>query len=257
LGSRRQNDYSRKIFGMRRAAYDTRRKNNFAFVANSQWTLENAKRSGLTSCYRTELIHYGLDQDIYCPRDRAVARQALGIGATEPVICFGAHNLSYVHKGGAQLVEALNGLKSEGKIHLLTMGSGGLRAPSFFRHIHFGRIESDALQSLVYRAADVFVIPSLEEAFGQTALEAIACGTVVAGFAAGGIVDIIENDLNGLLVARGDSKALGQAIKRLLNEETLKNRWVEICTQWVKERFSFEKNANAYQRLYHSLSIDG
>jgi glycosyltransferase involved in cell wall biosynthesis len=48
------------------------------------------------------------------------------------------------------------------------------------------------LQSLIYRAADVFVIPSLEEAFGQTALEAVACGTVVAGFAVGGIVDIVK-----------------------------------------------------------------
>jgi glycosyltransferase involved in cell wall biosynthesis len=251
LGSQRENDYSRNIFRMRQVAYGARL--NFAFVANSRWTLDNIQRSGLAAGQRAELIHYGLDQSIYQPENRAVAREALGIGAGESVICFAAHDLSYPHKGGVQLAEALAGLKFDGPIHLLTMGSGRMKAPPQFKHTHFGRIESDALQSLIYRAADVFVIPSLEEAFGQTALEAVACGTVVAGFAVGGIVDIVQNDLNGSLVPRGDSNALGQAISRLLKDEVLRMRWRESCVAWVKERFSFERNASAYRTLYESL----
>jgi glycosyltransferase involved in cell wall biosynthesis len=253
LDSHQEDDYSRKIFQMRQAAYATRSERNFAFVANSQWTLENARRSGLTRDTQSELIHYGLDQTIYSPANRAVTREAFGIGPDEKVICFAAHNLSLQHKGGMQLAEALAGLKIDGAIHLLTMGSGRISAPPQFKHTHFGRIESDPLQSLIYRATDVFVIPSLEEAFGQTALEAVACGTVVAGFAVGGIVDIVQNDLNGLLVARGDSDALGQAITRLLKDEPLRTRWRESCEAWVKERFSFDRNATAYCGLYKSL----
>lgn len=253
LDSQRENDYSRKIFQSREAAYGARSQNNFAFVANSRWTLENARRSGLTAGSRSELIHYGLDQTIYHPANRAIARAAFGIGADETVICFAAHNLSYPHKGGAQLAAALAGLKSNGSIHLLTMGSGRISAPPQFKHTHFGRIESDPLQSLIYRAADVFVIPSLEEAFGQTALEAVACGAVVAGFSVGGIVDIVQNDLNGQLVARGDANALSQAIARLLQNEAMRSRWRESCEAWVKERFSYAKNAAAYRALYQSL----
>jgi glycosyltransferase involved in cell wall biosynthesis len=133
------------------------------------------------------------------------------------------------------------------------MGSGRIQAPPGFKHTHFGRIESDELQSLIYRAADVFVIPSLEEAFGQTALEAIACGMVVAGFAVGGVADIVENNLNGRLVGRGDSKALGEAIGSLLKDETLRSRWRKACEGWVRERFSFQRNASAYRALYESL----
>jgi glycosyltransferase involved in cell wall biosynthesis len=133
------------------------------------------------------------------------------------------------------------------------MGSGRISAPSQFKHTHFGRIESDPLQSLIYRAADVFVIPSLEEAFGQTALEAVACGAVVAGFSVGGIADIVQTELNGLLVGRGDSNALGQAITRLLKDQALRFRWQKSCEAWVKERFSFERNATAYRELYESL----
>jgi glycosyltransferase involved in cell wall biosynthesis len=93
----------------------------------------------------------------------------------------------------------------------------------------------------------------LEEAFGQTALEAVACGTVVAGFAVGGIVDIVQNDLNGFLVGSGDSNALGQAITRLLGDGALRVHWRESCEAWVKERFSFDRNAAAYRELYESL----
>jgi glycosyltransferase involved in cell wall biosynthesis len=256
LDSQQENDYSAKIFRLRQAAYATRDKKKFALAANSRWTLEKARSSGLTANYRGEVIHYGLDQEVYHPRNRAVAREALGIGANESVICFAAHNVGYPHKGGAQLAEALNKLKSDRSIHLLTMGSGSMSAPSSFRHTHFGRIENDSLQSLIYRAADVFVIPSLEEAFGQTALEAIACGTVVAGFAVGGIEDTIQNDLNGLLVPRGDSEALGQAISHLLKDNGLRTRWQESCLAWVRDNFSYAKSAAAYRALYHSLTAD-
>jgi len=253
LDSQQDNDYSRRIFRMRQVAYATRIPENFSFVANSRWTLENARRSGLTAGIRTKLIHYGLDQTIYQPANRAIAREALGIGADEAVICFCAHDLSARHKGGVQLAKALAGLKFDAPIRLLTMGSGHLHAPPQFKHTHFGRIESDELQSLIYRTADVFVIPSLEEAFGQTALEAIACGTVVAGFAVGGIVDIVQNDLNGQLVARGDSNAMGQVITHLLKDKTFRANWQGSCEAWVKERFSYDRNASAYCGLYESL----
>jgi glycosyltransferase involved in cell wall biosynthesis len=253
LDSNAENDYSRKIFHMKHAAYSARLPEKFALVANSRWTLENAKRSGLAEGLRTELIHYGLDQKIYHPRNRAIAREALEIAADEAVICFAAHNVGYEHKGGRQLVDALAGLKSAKPMHVLTMGSGNIQLPTHLRHTHFGRIESNSLQSLIYRAADVFVIPSLEEAFGQTALEAVSCGTAVAGFDTGGIVDIVQNNLNGLLATRGDSNALGQAILRLLKDEVLRSRWRTSCEAWVKERFSYAKNAAAYRALYESL----
>jgi glycosyltransferase involved in cell wall biosynthesis len=257
LDSQHEHDYSRSIFHLRQAAYGSRTQKSFAFVANSQWTLENARRSGLTSGSRVELIHYGLDQTVYNPGNRAIAREALDISLEETVICFAAHDLSLPHKGGTLLAQALSGLKFDGCIRLLTMGSGKMRAPPQFKHTHFGRIESDPLLSLIYRAADVFVIPSLEEAFGQTALEAVACGTVVAGFALGGIVDIVQNDLNGSLVGRGDSHALGQAIVRLLKDEALRFRWQKSCQAWVKERFSFAENAAKYTELYESVIKDG
>jgi glycosyltransferase involved in cell wall biosynthesis len=133
------------------------------------------------------------------------------------------------------------------------MGGGHFEVGSGYRHTHFGRVESDELQALLYQAADVFVIPSLEEAFGQTALEAVACGAVVAGFSVGGISDIVECGLNGLLVERQDSQALSEAVQKLLEDEALRRRWQSCCETWASENFSYSKNAAAYVVLYDSL----
>jgi glycosyltransferase involved in cell wall biosynthesis len=253
MDSHRSNDYSHRIFRMKEMAYLSPSRERLAFVANSAWSGEQARHSALTKGRTVEVIHYGLDQDVYSPRKRLEAREALGIGVEEPVLLFAAHDLGFAHKGGRCLRDALVNVRCQQPIRLLTMGAGHFQAVSGYRHTHFGQVESDQLQALLYRAADVFVIPSLEEAFGQTALEAIACGTAVAGFAVGGIGEIVQNDLNGLLVVRGDSNALGQAIMRLLKDETLRVRWQEACQAWVKARFSFDRNATAYHALYESL----
>lgn len=253
LKSSSQHDYSSQIFELRRDAYATRDRRHFALAANSHWTAEMVNKSALTSKFRVEVIHYGIDQSIYFPKGREEARAALGIGLDEEVLFFAAHDVSLPHKGGVLLAEALASIAVNRPLRLLTMGSGHFKAPPQFRHMHFGKVESDELQALLYRSADVFVIPSLEEAFGQTALEAVACGTVVAGFQVGGIVDIVKNGLNGVLVESGNSKALGDAIANLLHDKSMKQRWQSSCTEWVGERFSYKKSASDSIALYQSL----
>lgn len=253
LNSSSTDDYSHRVFQLRQGAYATRAPSRFTFAANSYWTGEMARRSGLTRGLRVEVIHYGLDQSVYSPERRQEARGALGIGLDEEVLFFAAHDLGLQHKGGQCLTEALASLSPKRPMRLLTMGAGSFKAPPQYLHTHFGRVESDHLQALLYRAADVFIIPSLEEAFGQTALEAVACGTVVAGFEVGGIVDIVQAGLNGRLVERGNAAALTQAIVQLLEDHELRIRWKNDAAAWVRDRFSYPKNAAGYIALYESL----
>jgi len=253
LASDNPNDLSREIFQLRKAAYGSRSKGSFAFAADSTWTHRMATASALTRDCRVETIHYGIDTGVYNPRLRQEARNALGIAMDEEVICFAAHNVTALHKGGIQLAEALGRIQGKKPIHLITMGAGHFKSPPRYRHRHLGKIESDELQAVIYRAADVFVIPSLEEAFGQTALEAVACGTVVAGFEVGGVVDIVKNGLNGQLVPKGDSSTLADAITRLLGDSTMRKHWSDMASDWVSDHFSYHRNASAYASLYEEL----
>jgi glycosyltransferase involved in cell wall biosynthesis len=238
---------------MKKTAYLRPSRQRLAFVANSFWSGEKARLSALAKGRRVEVIHYGLDQDVYSPRKRWEAREALGIGAEESVLLFAAHDLSLPHKGGRYLRDALVNVRCQRPIRLLTMGAGHFEAGPGYLHSHFGQLECDELQTLLYRAADVFVIPSLEEAFGQSALEAVACGTVVTGFRVGGISDIVKCGLNGLLVERQDIQGLSEAIQKLFKDEALRHHWRNSCETWVHEHFSYSKNAAAYFVLYNSL----
>jgi len=253
MDSHRAGDYSHRIFRVKEMAYSRPSRERLVFVTNSLWSGEKARLSALTKGRKVEVIHHGLDQSVYSPQKRRESRQALGIGAEEAVLLFGAHDLGLPHKGGRYLRDALVNVRCQRSIRLLTMGGGHFEAGSGYLHTHFGQVESDELQALLYQAADVFVIPSLEEAFGQSALEAIACGAVVAGFSVGGIPDIVKCGLNGLLVERQNTQALSEALLKLLKDEALRRHWPNSCETWVREHFSYSKNAAAYVALYDSL----
>ena len=71
---------------------------------------------------------------------------------------------------------------------------------SYFKINHLGRINSVKKLTTIYSSADIFIIPSRIESFGQTAAEAQSCGTPVAAFNIGGLKDIITHNKNGILI---------------------------------------------------------
>ena len=71
---------------------------------------------------------------------------------------------------------------------------------------------------MIYSAADLFVLPTLEDNLPNTVLEAIACGVPVVAFSTGGIPDIIRDGVEGRLVPRGDVHALRSVISSVLQD---------------------------------------
>jgi glycosyltransferase involved in cell wall biosynthesis len=90
-----------------------------------------------------------------------------------------------------------------------------------------GLVQREAVRELL-QSADVFVMPGrIEEAFGLVYLEAMAAGAAVAGTALGGAAELCEDGVNSLIVPRDDALALGAAVRRLLEDESLRARLVE------------------------------
>ena len=87
------NDTSATIYRWKKEAYQQRIRNSLVFVANSHWTLDQAKSSSLLSPYPCQTIHYGLDTKIYNPQKRRMARQALGLPENQPIILFSSYNV--------------------------------------------------------------------------------------------------------------------------------------------------------------------
>jgi glycosyltransferase involved in cell wall biosynthesis len=103
---------------------------------------------------------------------------------------------------------------------------------------------------LVYSAADIFVCPSLQENFAQTALEALACGTPVVGFAVGGFPDMVRQGVTGLLVPPQDVVALRAAIADLLRDVSKRVEMAASCRRIAVEEYSLGVQARRYLELY-------
>ena len=96
-------------------------------------------------------------------------------------------------------------------------------------------------------------MPSSEEAFGLTAQEATGSGTVVAGFKSGGIPEIVEEGLNGLLVEPGDVDGLIKVTRRLLGDIEFRNRWAAQATIWCNKKFCNSKMVSEHLSFYEQL----
>jgi glycosyltransferase involved in cell wall biosynthesis len=104
-----------------------------------------------------------------------------------------------------------------------------------------------------YRAAAVSVIPSLEEGFGIPAAEAMGCEVPVVASDAGGLPEVVENGVTGLVVPRGDSAALAGAIGALLADPERRRRMGQAGRERALRLFDWDRSAVQFEELYHEI----
>jgi D-inositol-3-phosphate glycosyltransferase len=100
-----------------------------------------------------------------------------------------------------------------------------------------------------WNSLEVAVVPSLHEAFGLVALEAMACGIPVVAAAVGGLKEIVQEGESGLLFPPGNASALAQALVTLLTNETLRQRLAQGALRRA-EMFSLERRSRALMQLF-------
>ncbi|UCF04214.1 MAG: glycosyltransferase [bacterium] len=101
-----------------------------------------------------------------------------------------------------------------------------------------------------YRHAELFVLPSIFEPFGMTAIEAMACGTPVVASKFGGIRNVIITGDNGLLVDPQDETEFADAISKLLADKGLRDRYGQAGCETVRQKFSWEAIADRHIDFY-------
>jgi glycosyltransferase involved in cell wall biosynthesis len=128
-----------------------------------------------------------------------------------------------------------------------------------FEHInvHFvGYIsDTDTLVTL-YNVADVMVVPSLTEVFGQTASEALACATPVVCFKTTGIQEVVDHQVCGYVAKMQDSEDLAQGIRWCL-ENNKDGSLSKAAEKKVMDNYTIERVGQLYAELYASLEERG
>ena len=199
------------------------------------------------------MIPYGLDTNVFRPLDRRLARDVLGLPSDAPVILFLADWVTEARKGFSLLREALEGIQNISNLHLLAIGNGAPDIAVNFPMVKLGYFAEERFLPLIYSAADLFVLPTLEDNLPNTALEALACGIPIAAFNAGGVSEIVRDGIEGRLVARGDVAGLRQAICDMLSEPDTLREMGARARQRATQEFTLELQARRYLELYEKL----
>jgi len=190
-------NYSSHIFNIKYKAITGQK--NLEIVAPSKWLLQTSQSSKLFCSLPHHHIPYGLDSDIFQPRDRVYSRRLLSLPEDKKIVLFVADSLSNKRKGFQYLINALSQIDRD-DIILCAIGESNRIAEQINNKLYeLGKINDERLMSVAYSAADIFIIPSLEDNLPNTVLEALMCGTPVIGFSAGGIPDMIKHEVNGFL----------------------------------------------------------
>lgn len=145
------------------------------------------------------------------------------------------------------------------RLRLVIVGDGALRKSAMailkaagLEGISWLSGERDDVPELL-RAIDVFVLPSLAEGISNTILEAMASGLPVVATDVGGNSELVEPEITGFLVQRGDPSLLAEAMRQYIDVPRLQQQHGMMARKRSVEKFSIHSMVQRYQDLYDSL----
>ena len=254
LGSNDTEDLSRQIFLRKEKVFAALHKSNLTVVTPSSWLSSCADRSSLLNKFPRRVIPYGLETDVFAPRDQAEARNVLGLPANANILLFVAGSISSPRKGLQFVPDAISVLKDE-NVLCVTVGPGAVKVVNTeWKPISLGSVENDRFLSLIYSAADLLVCPSVQDNLPNTVLESILCGTPCVAFDIGGMPDMIDEGVTGWLASTVDSASLAGAIQRGLKEVSPRRpETVKKCAEAARAKYGLNRQAENYTKLYQTL----
>ena len=228
-------------------------KKNFTVVSVSDWLLEKAKESYLLKGKEIEKINVPININEWKPLDKDYAKKIIDLDPSKKIILFGAIDGHRNHRKGFDLLmKSISRLNNKNDIQLLTFGKL-LDNKFHFDDIlikNYDHISDNLTLRLLYSAADVCLIPSRYESFGQVALESISCGTPCVSFKNTGTNEIIDHKINGYLAKYEDIGDFKDGIDFILNNNSI--NFYENCISKAKN-FSYEKISDKYINLYKKI----
>lgn len=224
---------------------------------------------------RTRTVYNGVDTDLFVPsaERRADTKQVLYVGRISP------------EKGVHDLIGAMASVRSQHPSAKLTIAGPHWATPQSFlvgmsdiptvrqlarwysapyqpqlealierlrltNTVEFAGLVPNAELPRLYQHAAVLVNPSLSEAFGMTLAEAGSCGLPAVATSAGGMTEVVDHGVTGLVVAPAAPGELAEAINRLLDDRSTADAYGRAARVRVCERFAWDKVVTQLERVY-------
>ncbi|WP_420147085.1 glycosyltransferase family 4 protein [Spirosoma sp.] len=251
-------DLSYRVFEQKK---DVFRNAKIHFTPPSRWLANEAQRSALLRDFPFTVIPYAIDQTVFRAIERSEANACFELPNTDrPRILFGSANVTDTRKGFRYFAEALMLLSQQHpnlNPEILVFGKGRSylfnELPYPIRHLGILTSTDDIVAA--YNAADIMVVPSLEDNLPNTVIESMACGTPVVGFRTGGIPEMIDHEQNGYLADIHSAQQLADGLAFLLTHPN-PNLLRQNARESAENRFSEDVIAKQHIELYNQLLND-
>lgn len=233
---------------------------NLSIVSPSRWLADCAKQSSLFKDRCIETIPNGIDLKCFRPVEKKYARKMWGLAPNKNLILFGAMSSTSDKRKGFHLLQSslqkLGQSRLRENTEVVVFGAEKPVVPPDFslKTRYLGSIRGDHLLALLYGAADVFLLPSIQENLSNMAIEALACGTPCVAFDIGGMPDMIGHKKNGYLAQPYDSEDFGYGIFWVLKKNTRLMKLSKAARKKTEKDFSVEIMASRYKRLYTEIT---
>jgi len=223
----------------------------------SDWLQSVAEQSSIFDGTEIKKIPNAVDTHVYKPIEQERAREIANLPKDKKILLFGAVNpSSNPRKGYDKLTDALSKLEgkySTDELECVVFGSREITDPDTkFNFSVRGKLLDERSLAILYSAADVFLMPSIAEAFGLTVIESLACGTPVVAFEETGPGGLINHKKTGYLAKFGSPSDFCEGIQWVLkaDHENLRTNARKVA----QDRFDREKVTEQYRSLYAELA---
>lgn len=232
-----------------------------AFIAITSEIRDDLLKDGINRERIFETTNFIMTTEFFPVESRArkdALRKELGLPADRTIIVFSGR---LVQRKRIDVLLRAIAVVSERypAVHCLILGHGELHGQLEHLAKELGVRDLTDFRSFVpnirefLQASDMLVFPSEKEGMPNSLLEAMACGLTVVATTIGGVLDIVSDTENGLLVPPGDTAACADAIQRLIGDPDLNERLRERGLTTIRERFSIDAVAPRYLSLYRRL----
>ena len=216
------------------------------FVTCSRWLMNQVTDSPLLKGNTITSIPNPIDMTVFANREQQEARKRLGLPAEGRIVLFVSQKLTDERKGARYFIDAVNRLGRDVTVAVLGSHGDEIARAISTGCVALGYVSDQDRIVDVYNAADVFVLPSLNDNLPNTIMEAMSCGTPCVGFDIGGIPEMIDHLENGYVAHARDVDDLTKGIRYVLdnhdrlgteavgkvrreyNNETIAKRFIEV-----------------------------
>lgn len=222
-------------------------------VAPSQWLLDKAK-GGIFKNADIRLIHNGVNEDIFKPRDQFLLRKELNLPTNKKILLFSAAwGLTEGTKDSTNtILQLYEALKDNHEVNFVILGGSDEHFKDE-KSINVPYISDQELLSKYYSAADLFIYPSLWDNLPLAVIENMAVGIPVITYNTGGIPELVEHMKTGYVAQYNNSEDFIAGVKSFLQNKELRESASKESIRIFKENFTQTQMVNNYMNLYNEL----